>query len=50
MKRVKLTHGSARVEDHASDALIMALDALTKKVYLDFGNGESQSVTITLKQ
>ena len=45
MKRLKLTHGTARVENDAPDALIMALDAVSKKAYsMDLGSGESQSV------
>ena len=33
MKRVKLTHGSARVEDNVSEETLKALDELSKKAY-----------------
>ena len=33
MKRVKLTHGSARVEDNVSGETLKALDELSKKAY-----------------
>ena len=33
MKRIKLTHGSARVGDNCSDKTIKALDKLSKLAY-----------------
>lgn len=47
MKRVKLTHGSARVDNNVSEETLKALDELSKIAYgMDFGQIKPEIIAV----
>lgn len=47
MKRIQLTHGSARFDDNVSDETLKALDELSKIVYgIYFGQVDPEVISI----